>query len=264
MGILDLFKLDGRVAVVTGGAKGIGMSYSTALAEAGAKVVIADIDSKAVSETAARGEEHPGRIMGADLDVTKRDSIEAMLKKVDDTWGRLDILVNNAALFTQIPPRQEAWGIPDDEFDRVMAVNVRGMYACTELSVPLMARNNWGRIVNISSGLAFKGMDRLVHYASSKGAVVTMTRSLAQGLAKNGINVNAIAPGATDSPTFLEVRQSRMPPGETYKPIRLEQRLIDRQEVPEDLLGTMVYLCSPASEFVTGQTILVDGGAVLH
>ena len=141
---LDLFRLDGKVAVVTGGSKGIGMYYAEALADAGANVVVADIDPEAVTETTARLEQaNPGRILGTELDVTKRDSVRAMVDQVEARWGRLDILVNNAGLYAVLKPRETPWEIPDDEFDRVMMVNVRGIYACTSEALPLMERNNW-------------------------------------------------------------------------------------------------------------------------
>jgi NAD(P)-dependent dehydrogenase (short-subunit alcohol dehydrogenase family) len=261
MGALDLFRLDGRVAIVTGGAKGIGLFYSEALAEVGASVVIADIDQKAAGEAASRlGEEHPGRILGVELDVASRESIQAMVDKVDTQWGRLDILVNNAAVFSVLPQRPSAWEIPDEEWDRVMAVNVRGIYACAELCLPLMKRDEYGRVINVASGLAFKGSPGLIHYAASKGAVVNLTRSMATQLGPEGITVNAIAPGATDSPTVLEARAAQ---GRT-RPSEPPPRILRRHEVPEDLIGTLIYLASPASAFVTGQTLVVDGGSYLH
>ena len=166
--------------------------------------------------------------------------------------------MNNAAVFAVLPPRQSGWDIDDEEWDRVMAVNVRGVYACTEMCRDLMQRDAYGRVINIASGLAFKGSPGLIHYAASKGAVVNLTRSLAKELGPAGITVNAIAPGATDSPTVLEQRAAQ---GVTAQ---RSQRILDRDEVPGDLLGTLIYLSSPASEFVTGQTIVVDGGSYLH
>ena len=257
-GALDLFRLDGKVAVVTGGSKGIGMFYSQALAEAGASVVVADIDPVNVAQTSERlSKEHDGRILGADLDVTSRESIRAMVHQIDQRWGRLDILVNNAALFTALPRRESPWDIPDAEFDQVMAVNVRAIYRCTVECLPLMQRHQWGRVINIASGLAFKGSPGLMHYAASKGAVVNLTRSMAQALGHTGITVNSIAPGGTASPTLLAV-QPNAGVG------TIERRSIKRVEVPEDLVGTLLYLASPASEFLTGQTIAVNGGDYLH
>jgi NAD(P)-dependent dehydrogenase (short-subunit alcohol dehydrogenase family) len=257
-GALDLFRLDGKVAVVTGGSKGIGMFYSQALAEAGAHVVVADIDPVHVAQTSERlSKEHAGRILGADLDVSSRESIRTMVRQIDQRWGRLDILVNNAALFAALPRRESPWEIPDEEFDRVMAVNVRAIYRCTVECLPLMQRHTWGRVINIASGLAFKGSPGLMHYAASKGAVVNLTRSLAQAPGQTGITVNALAPGGTASPTLLAVQPNAGVGA-------IQRRSIKRVEVPEDLVGTLLYLASPASEFLTGQTIAVNGGDYLH
>jgi NAD(P)-dependent dehydrogenase (short-subunit alcohol dehydrogenase family) len=257
---LDLFKLDGKTAVVTGGSKGIGLYYSEALVQAGARVVVADIDPKAVEETCARlGREKPDSVLGVDLDVTRRDSVRAMIRRVEERWGRLDILVNNAGLFAVLPMRDDPWGIPDEEWDRVMTVNIRGIYACTAEALPLMRRNPWGRVINISSGLAFKGSAPLIHYAASKGAVVNLTRSMARALGNTGITVNSLAPGATASPTLLAIR----PDGDATGQGR-PSRIIERTEIPEDLIGALLFLASPASDFMTGQTIVVDGGSYLH
>jgi len=245
MGILqDLFGLDDRVAIVTGGSKGIGMYYSEALADAGSNVVVADIDPASVAETTDRlSESYPDRILGVELDVTNRDSVRAMIERVEERWGRLDILVNNAALYAVLNRRETPWLVPKDEFDQVMAVNVRGMYVCTVEALPLMERNGWGRVINIASGLAFKGSPHLMHYAASKGAVVNLTRSMAAALGEKGINVNALAPGGTASATVIAARG----PGAGMSERTAQQRIIKRVEVPEDLIGTLLYLASPAS-----------------
>jgi NAD(P)-dependent dehydrogenase (short-subunit alcohol dehydrogenase family) len=272
--VRELFDLSERVSVVTGGAKGIGMFYSEALAGLGSRVVVADIDAAAVKDTTSRlNEEFPGQILGADLDVTDQATIDAMIEAVRAKWNRIDVLVNNAALFAALPQHDDPWNIPDDEFDRVMSINVRGVYACTRASLPLMTGGR-GRIINIASGLAFKGASMLMHYAASKAAVVNLTRSMAPALADRGITVNAIAPGSTDSPTVLEARAARAAasPDGAARPFGGDRRLgpsgalrsIDRTEVPEDLVGTLLYLASPASDFVTGQTIVVDGGTYFN
>lgn len=256
---LDLFNLNGKVAIVTGGSKGIGEHYAQALVEAGASVVVADIDPETVAATTARLEQRaPGRTLGVNLDVASRASIREVVDAVDSTWGRLDILVNNAGLFSAIPIRENPWDIPEDEWDRVMAINVRGIYLCAAECLELMKRNGWGRIINVASGLAFKGSPALIHYAASKGAVVNLTRSMATALGPTGITVNAIAPGGTASATWLAARSNFDPERAT------RDRIIKRVEVPEDLIGTLLYLASPASDFLTGQTVVVDGGSYLH
>jgi NAD(P)-dependent dehydrogenase (short-subunit alcohol dehydrogenase family) len=269
-----LFQLEDKVAIVTGGAKGIGMFYSEALANIGSNVVVADIDPVAVRKTTARlSEEHPGKVLGVELDVTKQATIEDMVLRIKEKWNRIDVLVNNAAIYANLPHHSSPWDIPDDEFDWVMAVNIRGVYACTRASLPLMEEHGWGRVINVASGVAFKGAPGLMHYAATKAAVVNLTRSMAAILGPKGINVNAIAPGNTESPTVLEVRAQRAaargeaattPARPRLGGLAGAPRIIDRTEVPEDLIGTLIFLATPASDFITGQTIVVDGGTYLH
>ena len=256
---LDLFRLDSKVAMVTGGSKGIGRHYAEALARAGARVVVADIDDAAVTQTVAVLEAaHPASVMGAHIDVTDRAVLEETVQAVDRQWGRLDILVNNAGLYSALPSRTAAWGISDEEWNRIFDTNVRSIYATTETCLPMLERGGWGRVINISSGLAFRGSPRLIHYSATKAAVVNMTRTMALAVAGTGITVNSIAPGMTASDTAVAAR------GADYYARPVAPQVIDRVAVPEDLVGTLLYLAAPASDFVTGQTIVVDGGGIFH
>lgn len=173
----------------------------------------------------------------------------------------MDILVNNAAYFATLPFRENFWEIPDDEWNQVMAVNVRGIFVCITEALPLLQQQGGGKIINIASSLAFKGSPVLTHYAASKSAVVGLTRSIAPSLGKLGITVNAIAPGGTASETLVAARPAT---NSLENNPTVAARAIKRIQVPEDLVGTLRYLASPASDFVTGQTVVVDGGNYLH
>ena len=250
-------RLNNKVAIVTGGGRGIGAAFCEALASAGAKVVVADVlDGTAVVERIASGQ---GRALFCHSDVTSKASVEAMVRNTLDEFGTIDILVNNAGLFADLPkkPFQE---IQSDEWDRVMAVNVRGPFECSRAVAPTMIEKKAGKIVNIASGTVFKGFVNMMHYVTSKGAVVAMTRCLARELGSHNICVNAIAPGLTMSdavavnPEWTGAANAGT----------VASRAIRRDQVPADLLGTLLYLSSSDSDFVTGQTIAVDGGSVMR
>lgn len=250
-------RLKDKVAVVTGGGRGIGAAFCEALASAGAKVVVADVlDGGAVVE---RIESMQGKAMYRHSDVTSKSSIEAMVLDTVREFGSIDILVNNAGLFADLAKRpfQE---IGNDEWDRVMAVNVRGPFECAKAVAPMMIERKSGKIVNIASGTVFKGFVNMMHYVTSKGAVVAMTRCLARELGPHNICVNAIAPGLTMSDAIV------VNPEWTgaANAGTVASRAIRRDQVPADLLGTLIYLCSDESNFVTGQTIAVDGGSVMR
>jgi NAD(P)-dependent dehydrogenase (short-subunit alcohol dehydrogenase family) len=174
-----------------------------------------------------------------------------------ERFGRLDILVNNAALFGNVK-RKPFEEIESDEWDRMMAVNVRGSFECTKAVAPTMRSQKYGKIVNIASGTVFKGQTMLLHYVTSKGAIVAMTRSLARELGDDGIRVNTLAPGLVMS----ENVKNNWAPGQVQNTVNT--RAIKRELTPEDMCGTLVYLCAPESDFVTGQVLVVDGGAVMH
>ena len=253
----DSGRLSGRVAIVTGSAQGIGSRYAQALASEGAAVVCADIidASIIVDSIKSRG----GRAIKALLDVTSTESARQMAELAFNTFGRIDILVNNAGLFTNLAlqPFEE---ISSSEWDKVMAVNVRGPFECAKAVLPFMRNQSYGKIVNIASGTVFKGAPMLLHYVSSKGAVVAMTRSMARELGDYGIRVNTLAPGLTASENTL----SNPAWQGAVSANNIASRAIKREVVPEDLCGSLIYLVSQDSDFVTGQVIVVDGGSVMH
>jgi NAD(P)-dependent dehydrogenase (short-subunit alcohol dehydrogenase family) len=247
-------RLEGRTAIVTGGAVGIGRHYSHALAAEGAQVMIADIrDGSAVAEeiSAKYGRNSTAHMK---FDVSKEDECKAVVAKTLERFGKIDILVNNAALYAPLAP-VAVTDIDVDLWDRVMAVNVRGVFLMTKHVVPHMIARKYGKIVNIGSGTAARGIPDFAHYVSSKGAVTAFTRAVSRELGQHGICINTLAPGLTISgeqnPDHLN--QSRAS--------SLARRAIKRDQVPEDLVGTLVYLASKDSDFMTGQVLAVDGGA---
>jgi NAD(P)-dependent dehydrogenase (short-subunit alcohol dehydrogenase family) len=250
-------RLEGRVAIVTGAAQGIGAQYARALAAEGASVAVTDIlDGQAlVTEISEAG----GKAVAIRSDVTDAQSVQAMVKETVGRFGKLDILVNNAALFGQVA-RRRFEDIESAEWDRMMAVNVRGVFECVKAAAPLMRQQKYGKIVNIASGTVFKGAPMLLHYVSSKGAIVAMSRSLARELGADGIRVNTLAPGLVMSENVLNNPDWN----ESTVQGTVSTRAIKRECLPEDLCGTLVYLCSADSDFVTGQVLVVDGGAVMH
>jgi len=248
-------RLKDKVAIVTGGARGIGAAFCEGLALAGAKVVIADVlDASAVADRL--GERQLSSIY-VRADVTSKASVESLVADTVREFGTVDILVNNAALLADLHTKPFL-DITEDEWDRVMTVNVRGTFQCAKAVAPVMIKNKRGRIVNMASGTAFKGTPNFLHYVASKGAVVSMTRSLARELGPHNIGVNAIAPGLTMSEAVV-VNPDWTGAASTAG---IAARAIQRAEVPADLISTLIYLCSDDSNFVTGQTISVDGGAL--
>jgi NAD(P)-dependent dehydrogenase (short-subunit alcohol dehydrogenase family) len=249
-------RLNGRVAIVTGAAQGIGAQYAKALAAEGAAVMVGDLQDAAPVAAAivAAG----GQARSVHLDVTDAASVRNMVAETVKHFGSLDILVNNAAIFAKLTlkPFEE---IDSAEWDRVMAVNVRGSFECAKAALPEMRKKKYGKIVNISSGTVFKGAPLFLHYVTSKGAIVAMTRCLARELGDDGIRVNTLAPGLVMSEGAL----ANPDIGATVKN-NTASRAIKREAIPEDMCGTLIYLCSAESDFVTGQLLVVDGGSVMH
>ena len=249
-------RLDDRVIIVTGGANGIGRAYADGFVREGAKVVIADIDEPAARTAAREIEAGGGDALALNVDVADVASTEAMASAALDRFGRIDGLVNNAAIAIRVKhvnaPMEE---LPVEEWDRVIAVNLRGPFLCCRAVLPVMKKAKYGKIVNIASGTFFKGTPFISNYVASKGGVVGITRSLAREGGDFGITVNCIAPGLTNS-------DEAMP--DAHWEIRVPERAIKRVEVPEDLVGAAIFFMSADSDFMTGQTIIIDGGIAIN
>jgi len=249
--------LAGRVALVTGGAAGIGLALAEGLARRGAAVVIADL---AGAEAAAEGLRADGlAAAGIAGDVTSEEAVAAMVALAESRFGGLDVLVNNAGIYAGLTPT------PFEELDlgewrRVLEVNVVGTFLCCRTALPAMRRRGGGRVVNISSGVAFKGNPLMAHYVASKGAVVSLTRALATEMGRDSVLVNSVAPGFTLSGNVL--RNPVLMAG--VKEPSLRNRVIGRDMLPDDLVGAVCFFAGPDSAFVTGQTLVVDGGAYYH
>lgn len=244
-----------KVVIVTGGASGIGFSFAQHLARGGHRLVIADLRGE--KEAAQRIEAEGGQAIGVAADVVDPQAVAAMVEQAVARFGAVDALVNNAGLFTTLAlrPFEE---IPDEEWMRVMKVNTLGPFVCAKAVTPIMRKQNGGRIVNIASTVPFKGPPNMAHYVASKGAVIAFTRSLARELGSVNITVNAIAPGFTLSDGVLQ-NDVHTKMGEVTRRL---SRSIQRDQVPDDLVGALAFLISDAAGFITGQTIAVDGGSV--
>ena len=249
-------KLKGRVAIVTGGGSGIGKAIAARLAQDGATLVIADLNNAAHAAAAIGAGGTP--TLGFETDVTSEPSVQAMVDEVVRKFGRIDILVNNAAYFSSIP-MQPFEKISVGDFMKAMNVNVLGTFLCCKAAVPHMRSQGGGRIINLGSGAPIKGNPFFLHYVTSKGAVITMTRALAREVGKDNITVNALAPGFTLSEGIManpeHMKRDRQAMNRT--------RAIPRDQHPDDLVGTVSFLASDDAAFLTGQTIVVDGGSAM-
>jgi NAD(P)-dependent dehydrogenase (short-subunit alcohol dehydrogenase family) len=245
--------LERKVAVVTGAAQGIGNAIARGLAGEGARIVVADLN-RAV-EAAEEFEDG----IGVAVDVADEAQVERMAREVVERCGRIDILVNNAGLYASLQMRPFT-EIPVEEWRQVMDVNVLSMFLTTRAVVPRMREQGGGRIVNISSGTPFRGVPFLLHYVTSKGAIVALTRALAKELGRDEVLVNCVAPGFTMSDGVREHPKVI----EALRDVSVSSRTLQRDQEPEDVVGAVVYLCGPGATFVTGQTIVIDGGQYFH
>jgi NAD(P)-dependent dehydrogenase (short-subunit alcohol dehydrogenase family) len=251
-------RLDGRVAIVTGGAKGIGRHYSGALAAEGARVMIADIADGADLAVQLAGRHGTNSVASAIVDVSDEGAVKRLVADTMARFGKIDVLVNNAALFAPLP-EQKVTEIEVDTWDRVMAVNLRGAFLMVKHVVPHMMAQGYGKIINIGSGTAARGIPWFLHYVTSKGGITAMTRALSRELGEHGIRVNTLAPGFTLSDTVVAQNPGHV---RTARDRAVASRALARDEHPQDLIGALVFLSSADSDFITGQTIAVDGGNV--
>ena len=236
--------LERKVAIVTGGAQGIGAAIARGFQAEGATVVVADLNP-------------PDG--GIRADVASEEDVARMVEQTLERYGRIDVLVNNAGLYASLEMRAFT-EIPLEEWNRVMEVNVASMFLTSRAVVPVMREQGGGKIVNISSGTPFRGVPFLLHYVTSKGAIVALTRALAKELGKDSIHVNCVAPGFTMSDGV----KSHPEVIEKLGDVSVASRTLQRDQVPEDVVGAVVFLCTPAADFITGQTMVIDGGQYFH
>jgi len=252
-------RLKDQVLIVTGGAHGIGLAYCEGLAAEGGRVVVADIDGQGADAVAASLGEAGHDALAVTTDVSQPESTDTMARLTMERFGRIDGIINNAAIYQRpAVTRGPFEEIPVEEWDRLMGVNLRGVFLCCRAVVPHMKAQGSGKIVNISSGTVFNGSTQMLHYVTSKAGVIGLTRSLARELGDYNINVNAIAPGLTVS--MDDDDEDKLLRFET----RMQARSLKRLEGPQDLVGAVLFLCSTDSDFMTGQTMVVDGGAQMH
>ena len=252
-------RLENKVAIITGAAHGIGKAYARRFAEEGAHVVIADIDGQGGEATAKALIDSGFSAMARCTDVTDFSGVEGLMNETVKKLGHIDILLNNAAIYVT----QQLWKGPVEEleigeWDRVMAVNLKGVFLCCKAVVPIMKQQRKGKIINIASGTFFSGSGNMPHYTTAKGGVVALTRVMARQLGEWGINVNCMTPGSTMSEDHVTQEVLARREGS------VDKRAFKRVETPADIVGTALYLASSDSDFVTGQLLVVEGGGIMH
>ena len=244
-------RLEGRVAIITGAARGIGRAYSLGMAREGANIVAVDVLD--ASATASAAEALGVKALTLVLDVSVAEQTQRMAQETLETFGRIDILINNAA----ISPEQPFEEITFEDWRSVLSVDIDGVFLCAKAVVPQMKQQQSGRIINISSSTVFMSFPNLTHYITSKAGVIGLTRALATELGEHGITVNAISPGLT------QTERTESIPDEIWN-MQVAMQSIKRREMPEDLVGTAVFLASDEAAFITGQLLSVCGGFVKH
>lgn len=245
--------MKGRTVIVTGAGQGLGRAYALGFANVGAIPIIADLNREAAERVAVEVEAMGAECVALQVDVGDTASVDAMVDEVAGRYGRVDALINNAAIFSTLKMRPFD-EIPLEEWDRVLRVNVSGCYFCARAVAPHMRRAASGTIINISSAAYVMGRPNYLHYTTSKAAVVGMTRSLARELGPHNVRVNAVLPGAVET----EIARETVSPDQLRQ--QISARSLQRTEEPADLVGVVLFLASDGSRFITGQSIVVDGG----
>jgi 3-oxoacyl-[acyl-carrier protein] reductase len=246
-------RFKGKSIVITGGGGKIGKAYAMAFAKEGAKVSLPDIAS--ADHVVRAIQDLGGTAISMKCDVTDEKSVKAMVDETAKRFGTVDVLINNAAYFMTVW-KGPFWEMSVEEFDKAMAVNLRGVWLCAKAAVPHMQKQKQGKIINISSSVALTGNPNYIHYVTSKGGIIAMTRAMARELGEWNICVNAVSPGFT----VTDGRQV----DPAYDKLRNQQRSIKRTQVEADVVGTVLFLASPDSDFMTGQLLNVDGGGYFH
>lgn len=244
-------------AIVTGGGQGLGRAFCLAFAREGVPVVVADLDEKNAQAVASEITAEQGQAIAAVVDVSDEESVVRMAVAAVDAYGGVGTLVNNAAIFSTLAMRAFE-EIPPAEWRRVLEVNVTGAYLCSRAVIPIMAEAGYGKVVNISSATIWTGRPGYLHYVTSKAALIGLTRSMASEVGPRGIRVNAITPGSTET----EVERATITRADRES--MAQSTALRRVQTPEDLVGAVLFLASRASDFITGQTLNVDGGFAFH
>jgi 3-oxoacyl-[acyl-carrier protein] reductase len=252
-------RLKEKVTIITGAAHGIGKAYARRFAEEGAHVVIADIDADGGEATANAIADSGGSAWARATDVRSFANVDGLMRETVKKFGRIDVLLNNAAIYVT----QKLWKGPVeelalDEWDRVIEVNLKGVFLCSKAVIPIMKQQKSGKIINIASGTFFSGSGNMPHYTTAKGGVVALTRVMARQLGAWGINVNCMTPGSTMSEENVSEEVLKRREGS------IDKRAFRRVETPADIVGTALFLASSDSDFITGQLLVVEGGGVMH
>jgi 3-oxoacyl-[acyl-carrier protein] reductase len=252
-------RLKDKVTIITGAAHGIGKAYARRFAEEGAHVVIADVDGAGGEATAKALLDAGGSAWARATDVTQFSNVEGLMRETVAKFGKVDVLLNNAAIYVT----QKLWKGPVEElaleeWDRVIEVNLKGVFLCSKAAIPIMKRQKSGKIINIASGTFFSGSGNMPHYTTAKGGVVALTRVMARQLGEFGINVNCMTPGSTMSEESVSDEVLKRREGS------MDKRAFRRVETPADIVGTALFLASSDSDFVTGQLLVVEGGGIMH